>query len=245
MTKLIGRLYLWLVKTVMRALTKVTITGWENLPDPADGGLLIISNHFSVFEIPFLYTKLPTRPNFFATFELLETAYIGPGIKAHQDKLIFINRSEVDRKALKKGVDKLRDGEWVTIFPEGAITRAIIETAAQGEPTADLPFDWTRHDPEVLLPARPGTAWMAVQTGVPILPIAFEGTEKIEGEISHLFRRTEVKMHIGKPLGPFKIPAGVSGAEKKALLDRFGRDMMQALADLLPEKYRGGFSVSG
>lgn len=227
----------------MRLIAQVTIAGWENLPDPADGGLLIVSNHFSVFEIPYLYTKLHVRPNFFATFELLETPYIGPGIKAHQDKLIFINRSEVDRKALKNGVDKLNAGEWVTIFPEGSITRASIDTAARGESTADLPFDWTRHDPVVLLPARPGTAWMAVQTGVPILPIAFEGTEKIEGEIGNLFKRTEVKMHIGKPIGPFKIPAEVRGAEKKALIDQFGHEMMQALADLLPEKYHGDIQI--
>ena len=230
------------VKSVMRSQTKLTILGEENLPDPSNGGLLIVSNHFSVFEIPYLYTKLPVRPNFFATFELLETPYLGPGIKAHQDKLIFVNRSTVDREALKSGVNKLKAGEWVTIFPEGSITRESIETAARGEPTAHLPFYWTRHEPVEILPARPGTAWMALQARVPVLPIAFEGTEKIEKNLTQL-GRTEVKMHIGKPLEPFEVPAGVRGAAKKELIDRFGDDMMQALAKLLPESYRGVYKT--
>ncbi|MEM8861353.1 MAG: lysophospholipid acyltransferase family protein [Chloroflexota bacterium] len=234
----VNRSYLLAVKAVMRSRTKLTILGKENIPDPADGGLLIISNHFSVFEIPFLYTKLPVQPNFFATFELLETPWIGLGIKAHQDKLIFINRSEVDRKALKAGIDKLKTGEWVTIFPEGSITRESIDTAARGEPTAHLPFYWTRHDPVEILPARPGTAWMALQAKVPVLPIAFEGTEKIEQNLT-LPKRTEVKMHIGKPLGPFEIPAGVRGQAKKDLIDQFGHEMMRSLAGLLPQKYWG------
>ena len=135
-------------------------------------------------------------------------------------------------------MDRLKSGDWLVIFPEGGITRFVIDAAVNGDPTDDLPFDFTRHEPVELLPARPGSAWMAVQAKVPVVPIAFEGTEMIEGELTQI-GRTEVKMHIGKPMGPFEIPAGVRGAEKKALLDRFGHDMMKGVADLLPENYRG------
>ena len=154
------------------------------------------------------------------------------------NKLIFTNRSGVDRASLRAGVERLKAGDWLTIFPEGGITRSVVETAARGESTADLPFEFTRDEPINLFPARPGSAWMALQAGVPVLPIAFEGTEMIEAELTRL-KRTEVKMHIRKPLGPFKIPAGVRGTEKKILIDRFGQEMMQGVANLLPERYRG------
>lgn len=50
-------------------------------------------------------------------------------------------------------------------------------------------------------------------------------------------------MHIGKPIGPFEIPAGVRGIEKKALIDQFGDEMMQALAQLLPATYHGDIKI--
>lgn len=225
-------------QATMLAQTKLTIIGEDNLPDPAAGGLLIVSNHFSIFEIPYLYTELPYRPSFFATAELLDSPIFAPGLKAHQDRLIFTNRGVVDRQSLKDGVNRLKSGDWLVIFPEGGITRLVVDTAARGESTADLPFDFTRHEPVALFAARPGSAWMAVQANVPVVPIAFEGTENIERGLIK-FGRTQVKMHIGKPLGPFEVPAGVRGAEKKKLIDQYGHEMMQAIADLLPEKYRG------
>ena len=235
--RFIGQSYLLAIRAAMRAQTKLTILGEENLPDPGSG-LLIVSNHFSIFEIPLLYTKLPYNPSFFATFELLNNPVFGPGIKAHRDRLIFINRSVVDRKSLKEGVNRLKSDDWLVIFPEGAITRNVVDTAARGEPTADLPFDLTRPEPVELFPARSGSAWMAVQAKVPVIPIAFEGTENIINGLKKI-SRTEVKMHIGKPMEPFEIPAGVRGQEKKTLLDQFGHKMMQGVADLLPPKYRG------
>ncbi|MFT7585303.1 MAG: 1-acyl-sn-glycerol-3-phosphate acyltransferase, partial [Cellvibrionaceae bacterium] len=68
---IVSRIYFWGLWLCTKVFTRVTITGWENVPAPADGGLLIVSNHFTVFEIPFIGTYLPKAPGFFATRELL------------------------------------------------------------------------------------------------------------------------------------------------------------------------------
>ena len=82
---MIGWLYRRFVDICMLLFIDLEIRGWENLPDPAEGGLLIISNHFSIFEIPFIFTKLPNKPFFFATFELLDAGWMAPGIRAHSE----------------------------------------------------------------------------------------------------------------------------------------------------------------
>ena len=235
---IVSRFYFWVIWLCTKLFTNLTITGRENLPNPADGGLLIVSNHFTIFEVPFLATRLPIMPTFFATQELLGTWWLAPGILSFREKIILTNRGNVDRKSLSAAIGQLKNGGWLSIFPEGGITREIIEVSNRGDSTRDLPFSVTRGEPVVLLEAKSGVAWMAVQAGVPVVPIAFEGTENVQGELKSL-GRTKVKMHIGKPIGPFKIPAGVRGTEKKQLIDQFGHQMMQAVADLLDKRYRG------
>lgn len=86
--------------------------------------------------------------------------------------------------------------------------------------------------------ARPGTAYLAAQTGARILPVGLVG-------LNDVFplkwgKRAKIKFQIGKPFGPLKVKG--RGRERRRQLDEHGHVIMQRIAELLPEKKRGVYS---
>ena len=100
-----------------------------------------------------------------------------------------------------------------------------------------------RHDAQ-LLPARPGAAYVATHSQVPILPIAVLGTEKM-GENIKQWKRTDIQVIIGRPFGPLGGENGLRGREKRTQLDQLGHQMMQQLAALVPPENRGVYGENG
>ena len=225
-----------------RLVAPYTIEGLENLPDPDDGPYLVIANHFSYFEGPLMgITFLHDKVRFFAApdtlgeFWLIDSVY-----HVHRQYLIMIQRGVVDRQALQAGVKTLNEGNWLVIFPEGGITDHSIDIASQGESTTHLRGGYYTREPAELLPARPGTALLATQTEAKILPMAFIGTEHVEGNLRN-FRRSRLILRIGKPLPAMTMPEGLRGRERRAHIDRVSDEMMFALADLMPEENKGPY----
>ena len=83
-----------------------------------------------------------------------------------------------------------------------------------------------------------GAAVIAYKSGAPILPIAITGTENenVYGSLKK-FRRAPVQVTVGKI---FRL-AGQAESRQEAVSQGTSQ-IMQALADLLPEKYRGAYS---
>ncbi|MEZ4637328.1 MAG: hypothetical protein R2856_20625 [Caldilineaceae bacterium] len=65
-----------------------------------------------------------------------------------------------------------------------------------------------------LAEARPGAAFLAVESEVRILPVALSGTENIWINLSR-FRRTPVTITIGEAFGPFKLEAEARGRTRR------------------------------
>lgn len=91
----------------------------------------------------------------------------------------------------------------------------------------------------MLRPARPGAAFLAARTGVPILPMGFDGVPNV---FPRLLRgqRARVTVRIGRPFGPFS--ATGHGRERREQLERIGHEIMARIADLLPVDKRGRYS---
>ena len=91
----------------------------------------------------------------------------------------------------------------------------------------------------VLRPARPGAAFLAVQTGGPILPMGFAGLLDV---FPHLRRgrRARVTVRIGELFGPFQ--AAGRGRARSRQLDTIGHEIMQRIAELIPPERRGHYS---
>jgi 1-acyl-sn-glycerol-3-phosphate acyltransferase len=110
----------------------------------------------------------------------------------------------VDGRALRRAQQVLLDGGVVGIFPEGGIW-------------TDGPKDTQR-----------GVAWLAAQTGAPVIPMGFAGIDEgLVRTFSLQFPRFEV--HVGSPL------SYGGGAVTRSALDDFSRVVMKQVDGLLPD----------
>lgn len=226
------RLFFWL-------LARVEIRGRENIPP--HGPYIVIANHFSQYEVPLISILLPQSPHFFAAEEL--SHYWLMRLAMWINDSIAVRRGQADREALKRAFHLLETGQTIAIFPEGGITTVTIEAGARGELTHEMHDQSSRHDAQ-LLPARPGAAYVATHSQVPILPIAVLGTEKM-GENIKQWKRTPIQVIIGRPFGPLGGENGLRGREKRTQLDQLGHQMMQQLAALVPPENRGVYGEEG
>jgi len=118
------------------------------------------------------------------------------------------------RGALRAAEQVLSKGGKLGIFPEGG--------------------NWAT----VLRFARPGTAYLAAQTGARILPIGLSGLNDIFP--LKFGKRPRVVFRIGKPFGPFRVEG--RGRERRRQLDEIGHEIMRRIAELLPPESRGVYS---
>jgi 1-acyl-sn-glycerol-3-phosphate acyltransferase len=81
-----------------------------------------------------------------------------------------------------------------------------------------------------------GAAFLALKSGAPIVPMAMTGTENdhIFGHMKKL-KRARVTLAVGKPFFLREQP------DRQAMLQDGTREIMESLARLLPESYRGNF----
>jgi 1-acyl-sn-glycerol-3-phosphate acyltransferase len=225
---------LFLGRLLKKIFVSLTITGWENLPEK--GPLIVISNHFSLFEAPLIGLTLPTIPTYMVATELQSHWFVRILFSAFD--LIPVWRGQVDRAALQQALRTLEKGGVVGIMPEGGIVPDLMAAISSGEQIPSLPLEQTARQSAQLIRARPGVAYLATRSSAQILPIAFLGTEKIIGNTKRL-RRTKVKMIIGRPFGPLTLDATLRGAARRQCLDELGDIMMCHLAALMPPENRG------
>ena len=224
-----------LVRQLSRMLLRLEFVGWENLPP--SGPLIVIGNHFGIFEAPLMMAFLPyENMTFMVATEILESRIMRYLVKLYD--AIPIWRGQPDRDALRAAFAWLESGGVLGIMPEGSVDpdlQARIESTGQqtglrGGPSA--------RQSAVLLPPRPGAAYLAVRSGAPVLPVAFLGGEKILVTLRQ-WRRPAVKMTIGQPFGPLSVDETLPKVERRRELDELGHTMMRHLAELLPPENRG------
>ncbi len=147
----------------------------ENIPDNSSGGFLICSNHQTYIDPVWICLPMRRKMRFMATDKAFSWRIIGPLIR-------YLGSFPVSPvvggtvKPMKEAIRSLRDGAALTVFPEGA--RAF----ADGR----------------MLPFKTGAARIAIQAGVPILPVTIRGGERIwpqKQKYPKLFRRVEITYH--------------------------------------------------
>ena len=139
----------------------IQVTGLEKI-DP-DQNYIFAMNHQSVMDIPISYAVLSPYTNlkinlflshiFYNIFFPLTVPLDAISINMNKGKNAKIRKFNLSQ--LEKGVEKLRQGNSVLIFPEGGMDGALTSEIARGET---------------------GPVRLAIRTGIPILPVGIKGT---------------------------------------------------------------------
>jgi 1-acyl-sn-glycerol-3-phosphate acyltransferase len=99
----------------LKSLYRFEVVGVENIPK--EGGVLICSNHINNFDPPVVGMKIPRVVYFMAKEELFSIPIFGKIIK--MCKAFPVKRGMSDREALRKGLNVLKEGNVLGLFPEG------------------------------------------------------------------------------------------------------------------------------
>jgi 1-acyl-sn-glycerol-3-phosphate acyltransferase len=154
-----------------------TVDGLEHI-DPSER-YVVASNHLSMFDIPLLFKVLPFPGRFLAKKELFRLPLIGRA-------MTIIGIIEIDRdagggssrQAINLGVTIAAErGYSLLVFPEG-----------------------TRSRDASLLPFKKGAFRIAIDTGLPLLPVVIEGTNRISRPHSKIYRAGSVSVRVLPPI---------------------------------------------
>lgn len=176
------------------------VEGWDNLPD---GPALILPKHQSAWETLWLPSFLPRRLTFVYKRELNFVPFFGWGIASL--RMINIDRSrgtDAFEQVVTQGIEHLREGWWIVIFPEG-----------------------TRTPPGSTKRYKTGGVRLAVRTGTPVVPIAVNSGE-LWPRKAFLKQPGTITIVIGKPLSP----EGKSAEQLGAEVERWIETEMRRLA---------------
>jgi 1-acyl-sn-glycerol-3-phosphate acyltransferase len=122
----------WLCGTYLKSTYKPEIIGAENMPEA--GGVLLCTNHIHNYDPPLVGVASPREVHFMAKAELFSVPvlkHVLPMINAFP-----VKRGMSDKTALKTGMNLLKEGKVVGLFPEG--TRS--KTGEIGEGLAGAGF---------------------------------------------------------------------------------------------------------
>jgi 1-acyl-sn-glycerol-3-phosphate acyltransferase len=176
---------------------------------PTSGGAIICSNHVSYLDFTFLgLGALDSHRlvRFMAKASVFGHWFAGPFMRAMQ-------HIPVDRRAgaaaFEAAVRALKDGQVVGVFPEATISSSFTVKDLKG-----------------------GAARMAIDAGVPIIPAAVWGGQRIttKHHKPQLRRGVAVTVVLGEPIVP------APGEEMAALLQRT-RTAMEELLDRAQREY--------
>lgn len=190
------------------ALGRLRIEGRENLPNGEP--FIMVANHFH-FADPAALLWLSRR----------QVEFVGGRVFVFAPRIVHFFpylwgymqafRGGYSRNTLRASLGVLDQGGIVALFPEGGT--------------------WA----QVLRPPRPGAAYLAVESGVSVVPVGLDG-------MTDLFKRwrPELTIRVGKPIGPFATTA--EGAGRRAEIDGVSEAIMQAIAELIPPERHGVYS---
>ena len=178
----VGRLT---IGTAVRLVAPLRVYGAERVPPT--GGLVVASNHFSWIDPPALGAACPRTLYYMAKVEAYRVPGLGELMRAFG--AFAVRRGESDRDAVRTMRQIVRDGHALGLFVEGTRQRA-------GVPG----------------PVQPGAAMVAINEGVPVIPVAVHGSQTWHPGNFH-----PVSVAWGLPLDFAGIPRGGKGYKEASV----------------------------
>ncbi|MGQ9458090.1 MAG: lysophospholipid acyltransferase family protein [Anaerolineae bacterium] len=198
------------LRLAMRLLLRLEVEGLERIP--ARGPVILIFNHITFLDPVILTGLLPRESAAMSKVENFSKPVVGLLLR------IFgafpVERGRVDRRALRRSLEVLERGGVLLIAPEG--TRSRVPGLQEG---------------------KDGIAYVALQSGVSVIPVGIAGAERFSANLRNL-RRTPVRVRVGRPFR--LVPKGPK--VRRPELHEMTTEAMYELAKVLPPAYRGVYA---
>jgi 1-acyl-sn-glycerol-3-phosphate acyltransferase len=162
---------------------------------------VFVANHQSMIDICALFRALPVPVRFVLKQELAKVPFVGWYARAMG--MVFIERSSARNAArqLHGAVDTVRAGASVCAFPEG-----------------------TRSRDGNVAPFKGGAFQLAIEAGVPVVPVAIMGSGAVLPAAGFRVRPGRIVLRVGEPL-----PTNQLTREDRNALARHAHDAVVAL----------------
>jgi 1-acyl-sn-glycerol-3-phosphate acyltransferase len=166
----------------LNSMAKVTYRGLDRIP--LEGGLLLAMNHVSHFDPVIdgvLVHKAKRVPRILSKESVLRIPVFGKIARGVGTIPVFRGTSDA-KASLSEAIRALDEGKLVVIYPEGTITKD--------------PQGWP-------MTPRTGVGRLALETDVPVIPVARWGTQAILNGYTKKFRpfpRKPVTVLLGEPV---------------------------------------------
>lgn len=151
---------------------------------------VFVVNHQSMLDIPVVLSQVPVNLRFVSKHVLAWVPLLN--LYMWRTRMIFVNRSDPARAyaSLDRGAERIRDGVSVVVFAEG-----------------------TRSRDGHLRPLKRGAFRLARTAGVPVVPLAVDGTRDVLRPGSVRIRPGTVRFAVGDPIPSAALPPGDPGIE--------------------------------
>ena len=227
-------MWYWLFKYIfmgplLSVLGRPKVEGLEHLPH--SGPAILASNHLAVADSFYLPLVVRRRITFLAKSEY----FTEKGLKGRFKAWFFtvagqvpIDRNDADaaQAALNTASRLLGDGKLLGMYPEG-----------------------TRSPDGRLYKGKTGLARVALETGVPVIPVAMIGTDVVNPPGSKMWRFGRVTVRFGKPMD-FSRFDGMAGNRfiERAVIDEVMYELMklsgQEYVDIYAATVKKGLSTA-
>jgi 1-acyl-sn-glycerol-3-phosphate acyltransferase len=186
---------------------------------PAAGPVILASNHLSFIDSVVIRFAAPRRVTFLTKAEY----FTGRGLRGRLMRWFFTRAGSVPvargqhraaQAALDTALAVLADGNVFGIYPEG--TRSLDGRLYRG---------------------RTGVAWLALTSGAPVVPVALDGTDRLQPVGKRIPRPHRVTVKFGPPLRFTGDPSSPSA--RRAVTN----EVMQAIGELSGQERADRFAA--
>ena len=155
--------------------TKVTVIGEENVPK--DTAVLYVGNHRSFFDIVLTYVRVPRLTGYVSKVEIKKVPLLSQWMKNLH--CLFLDRDDIKKglQTILEGIDKLKSGISICIFPEGTRNK----------------------EPDTFLPFHEGSFKLAVKSGCRVVPISINNSSAIFEDHFPKIKKDHVVIEYCKP----------------------------------------------
>jgi len=193
---------------LLAVLATATFPPWRiRIEGPWPAGrraFVVVSNHQSMLDV-FMLARLPREMKWVAKAELFRIPWIGWMFTLAGDIPVERGEQESGREAMARARRYLEGGMSVMLFPEG-----------------------TRSRDGALLPFRRGAFRLAIEAGVPVLPVAVHGSAEGMPRGSPWIRPARVRARVLEPVET----GGLGEGDVDRLADEVRERIAAGVADL-------------